>query len=85
MVKTGCSPKMLRSTAAATAAATTIHARTAWSKSPTTSSIVNVTAAIGALKAAAIPAAAPTGRSRLRLSRYSAAARPNVLATPAQI
>src|ERR1051326_4028768 len=45
----------------------------------------NVTAAMGALNAAAIPAAAPTGKSRLRLSRESAAACPRLLAMPAQI
>ncbi len=71
--------------AAASAAATMTPESTVWSRSPTTSSTVNVTAAIGALKAAAMPAAAPTGSSRLKWSRESAAARPSRLAMPAQI
>ena len=59
---------------------------TVWSSLPTISSIVNVTAAIGALNAAAMPAAAPTGiRRRTVLRRDAGRARPSELAMPAQI
>jgi hypothetical protein len=76
---------MLRSTTAANAAATTTPPRTVASRAPKSSSITKVTAAIGALKAAAIPAAAPTGTSRRWLLGDSANARPIPLATVEQI
>jgi len=66
-VKMGCEPSRLCSITAANAAATTTPERTVWSRPPTISSTVKVTAAIGALKAAATPAAAPTGNSRRTL------------------
>ena len=81
----GCSPSTLRSITAASAAATMTPESTAWSRLPTTSSMVNVTAAMGALKAAAMPAAAPTGMSRRRAFGETPVMRPRRLAMPAQI
>ena len=74
--KTGCSPSTLRSTTAASAAATMTPESSVWSSVPTISSIVNVTAAIGALNAAAMPAAAPTGISRRTFRCETPASRP---------
>jgi len=59
--------------------------RTLLSRSPTTSSMVKVTAAMGALNAAAMPAAAPTGKRRRRLRGETPTTRPSMLAMPAQI
>ncbi len=47
--------------------------------------MVNVTAAMGALKAAAMPAAAPTGMRRRMVFGDTPTTRPRELATPAQI
>ena len=52
---------------------------------PITSSITNSTAEMGALKAAARPAAAPTGAINLIFSRERRSARPSADATPAPI
>ena len=68
-----------------TAAATITPESMVWSRSPTSSSMVNVTAAIGALKAAAIPAAIPTDVMRRRYWGFNLAARASRLLTPAQI
>ena len=65
--KDGMDAEHARSMIAAIAAATTTPESTGWSRFPTTSSMVKVTAAMGALKAAAIPAAVPTGKRRLRV------------------
>jgi len=72
------------STTAESAAATMTPESMVWSRSPISSSSVKVTAAMGALKAAAIPAAMPTEAMRrvfLGLSRASLA---SMLLTPAQ-
>ena len=74
-------PRTLRSMTAASAAATTTPDSTVWSRLPTISSMVKVTAAMGALKAAAMPAAAPTGMSRRRFCG-DRARRPSAVATP---
>ncbi len=56
-----------------------------WSRLPISSSSVKVTAAMGALKAAAMPAAMPTDVMRLLFFGLSRAARARKLLTPAQI
>ena len=76
---------MLRSTTAARAAATITPDSMVWSRSPMISSRVKVTAAMGALKAAAIPAATPTDAMRRRFCRERLAIRPSRLEMPAQI
>ena len=75
----------LRSMTAASAAATTTPESTAWSSEPTISSMVKVTAAMGALKAAAMPAATPTGSRRRALFAGRPVARASRLVAPAQI
>ena len=56
----GLDAETLCSTTAASAAATITPESMVWSRLPISSSSVKVTAAMGALKAAAIPAAMPT-------------------------
>ena len=72
------------STTAARAAATITPESIVWFRSPISSSSVKVTAAMGALKAAAMPADMPTEAMRRRFSGLSRAARANMLLTPAQ-
>jgi len=55
-----------------------------WSKSPISSSSVKVTAAMGALNAAAMPAAMPTEAIRREFLGPSRASRESMLLTPAQ-
>ena len=76
---------MLCSTTPASAAATITPASMVWSSEPISSSSVNVTAAIGALNAAAIPAAMPTDVMRRLFTGLSRAMRDRKLLTPAQI
>ena len=76
---------MLCSTTAASAAATITPESMVWSRPPISSSSVKVTAAIGALKAAAMPAAMPTEVIRRLFSGLSRATRARILLTPAQI
>ena len=76
---------MLCSTTAASAAATITPESIVWSRLPISSSSVNVTAAMGALKAAAMPAAMPTEAMRRRFLGLSRATRARKLLTPAQI
>ena len=73
------------STTAASAAATITPESIVWSRSPISSSSVNVMAAIGALKAAAMPAAIPTDVMRRQFCGLSRAALAIRLLTPAQI
>ena len=75
----------LFSTTAASAAATITPASMVWSRSPISSSSVNVTAAMGALKAAAMPAAMPTDAMRRQFFGLRRNARASRLLTPAQI
>jgi len=66
-------------------AASTIAPRTPALQVPITSSITKITEEMGALKAAAMPAAAPTGMRRRRLRGERLPKRPRVLARPQQI
>ena len=63
------------STTAARAAATMTPESIVWSRSPISSSSVNVTAAIGALNAAAMPADMPTEAIRRQLGGWAGGAR----------
>ena len=76
---------MLCSTTAASAAATITPESMVWSRLPISSSSVKVTAAMGALKAAAMPAAMPTEVMRFWFFGLSRAMRARKLLTPAQI
>ena len=76
---------MLCSTTAASAAATITPESMVWSRLPISSSSVKVTAAMGALKAAAMPAAMPTEVMRFWFAGLSRAIRAKKLLTPAQI
>ncbi len=81
----GLEPRILCSTTAASAAATITPESMVWSRLPISSSSVKVTAAMGALKAAAMPAAMPTEAMRFWFIGLSRAMRARKLLTPAQI
>ncbi|OGL62061.1 MAG: hypothetical protein A3J27_07285 [Candidatus Tectomicrobia bacterium RIFCSPLOWO2_12_FULL_69_37] len=81
----GWSPRRARATTAAETEARTMEPSTRAFRSPTSSSRVKVTAAMGVLKAAARPAAAPTGTSAWTRSRRMENIRPMELASPPQI
>ncbi len=78
-------PNIVCSITADSADATITPVSIVWSRSPISSSSVNVIAAIGALNAAAIPAAIPTDVSRRWFTGPSPAARASMLLTPAHI
>ena len=81
----GSAPRNRRITTAAPTAASTTAPRIPALHVPITSSITKSTAEIGALKAAASPAAAPTGAIKRTFSRERCSRRPSADAIPAPI
>ncbi len=81
----GLEPRTRFSTTAASAAATITPESMVWSRLPISSSSVKVTAAMGALNAAAMPAAMPTEVIRRQFSGLSLAMRASMLLTPEQM
>src|SRR6185437_1692882 len=81
----GCGPQNHRATATLATAARTMEPSTPAVHFPITSSITNRIAEIGALNAAARPAAAPTGANNRSFDRESPTRRPISEATPAPI
>ena len=78
-------PSMARETTEAETAANTMEPSTRAFRSPTSSSSVKVTAAIGVLNAAARAAAQPTGTSACTRRLFSENVSPIQLAAPEQI
>ncbi len=85
MRNSGCDPRKKRATTTLDTAERTMDPRMAALQRPITSSMTNRTAEIGALKAAASPAAAPTGAMRRTFSRERRRRRPSAEAMVAPI